>query len=67
MNRYLARKTVAERLGVSAMTIWRWVRDGRFPSPIRLGPRRTAWKETDIVKWEETRQAVKYGMKESSG
>lgn len=27
---------------------WIGVRDGRFPSPVKLGPRTTAWKVEDI-------------------
>lgn len=30
-------------LPVSAPTIWRWVKQGRFPAPVRLGPQITAW------------------------
>jgi predicted DNA-binding transcriptional regulator AlpA len=33
----------AGMLPVSAPTIWRWVKLGRFPAPIRLGPQITAW------------------------
>lgn len=28
---------------VSASTLWAWVKDGRFPAPVKLGPRTTAW------------------------
>ena len=30
-------------LHVSKATIWRWVREGRFPKPFKLGPRTTVW------------------------
>lgn len=33
---------------VSRSTWWAGVRDGRFPKPIKLGPRTTAWREVDI-------------------
>lgn len=35
-------------LPVSSATIWRWVRENRFPKPIRLGPGVTAWYISDI-------------------
>jgi prophage regulatory protein len=25
-----------------------WVKDGRFPKPVKLGPRITAWRVEDI-------------------
>ena len=28
---------------VAASTIWRWVKDGRFPRPEALGPNTSAW------------------------
>ena len=33
---------------VSKSTIWDWVRTGRFPTPVKLGPRTTAWRVEDI-------------------
>lgn len=27
---------------------WAGVRDGRFPAPVKLGPRTTAWRVEDI-------------------
>ncbi|MCA0919239.1 helix-turn-helix transcriptional regulator [Pseudooceanicola nanhaiensis] len=33
---------------VSRSTWWAGVRSGRFPQPIRLGPRTTAWRVGDI-------------------
>ncbi|PSH59600.1 helix-turn-helix transcriptional regulator [Phyllobacterium endophyticum] len=33
---------------VSKSTWWAGVKDGRFPKPIKLGPRITAWRVQDI-------------------
>lgn len=33
---------------VSKSTWWAGVKDGRFPKPIKLGPRITAWRVEDI-------------------
>lgn len=33
---------------VSRSTWWAGVRSGRFPQPVRLGPRTTAWRVGDI-------------------
>ena len=33
---------------VSRSTWWAGVRSGRFPQPVKLGPRTTAWKVEDI-------------------
>ena len=33
---------------VSASTLWQWVRDGKFPRPVKLGPRTTAWSVESV-------------------
>ena len=33
---------------VSKSTWWAGVKTGRFPEPVKLGPRTTAWKSSDI-------------------
>jgi predicted DNA-binding transcriptional regulator AlpA len=35
-------------LPISKSTWWAGVRDGRYPKPIKLGPRITAWRVDDI-------------------
>lgn len=45
-----SRKSVG-LLPVSRTTIWRWVRNKKFPSPVRLSPGVTAWRSEDIEAW----------------
>lgn len=33
---------------VSKSTWWAGVKSGRFPAPVKLGPRITAWRKEDI-------------------
>lgn len=33
---------------ISKSAWWQGIRDGRFPAPIKLGPRTTAWRVEDI-------------------
>lgn len=33
---------------VSKSTWWQGVKDGRFPKPVKLGPKITAWRVDDI-------------------
>jgi prophage regulatory protein len=37
----------------SPATLWRKVKDGTFPQPVKLGPRITAWKVEDVRDWIE--------------
>jgi prophage regulatory protein len=33
---------------VAKSTWWQGVKDGRFPKPVKLGPKTTAWRVEDI-------------------
>jgi predicted DNA-binding transcriptional regulator AlpA len=49
------------RLPLSANSIWRLVREGNFPKPVKLSAGVTAWRLDDIVAWETQRTKVSYG------
>ena len=36
-------------LPIRRSTWWKGVKEGRYPQPIKLGPRITAWRVSDIV------------------
>ncbi|MBC8017873.1 MAG: AlpA family phage regulatory protein [Verrucomicrobia bacterium] len=33
---------------ISKSTLWAWVKSGQFPRPLKLGPRVTVWKVSEI-------------------
>ena len=35
-------------LGIGKTTFWEGIKTGRFPAPVKLGPRTTVWKVEDI-------------------
>lgn len=47
------RRGVPGILPVSSTTLWRFVRDGRFPAPLKLGARLTAWRWEDVQAWKQ--------------
>lgn len=36
---------------ISSASFWRMVKDGRFPKPVKLGPKVTAWRAEDVRAW----------------
>ncbi len=36
-------------LPISKSSWWAGVRTGKFPAPVKLGPRTTAWRSSDIA------------------
>ena len=41
-------------LPFGSSTLWAWSRDGRFPSPVKLSPTMTAWRNADVIEWLES-------------
>jgi prophage regulatory protein len=52
----LRRPQVEQITGLGRSTIYEWMKDGRFPLPIKLGARAVAWRQADILAWLESRQ-----------
>lgn len=45
---YVAARTVASWLGVSQVTVWRWVRANRLPAPKKLGANTTRFNVGEV-------------------
>ena len=41
----------AKLLPISRATLWRMVREGRFPAPYKLGPNTTVWKCGEVRRY----------------
>jgi predicted DNA-binding transcriptional regulator AlpA len=50
LDRLLNKRQVLARVGVSYVTIWKWMNDGRFPQR-RLVGRQVFWLESEIAAW----------------
>jgi prophage regulatory protein len=46
-----SRKNPIGIVPISAATLWRKVRNGTFPAPVKLSDRITAWRVGDIRAW----------------
>ena len=52
----LRTSTVLALIGLSRTSLWRRVRAGDFPSPVRLGglgSRAVGWRRADVERWLE--------------
>ena len=52
-SRILRQPAVTDRIGMSRTTLWRRIREGEFPAPVRLGKNTNAvgWLESDVEAW----------------
>jgi len=46
---------IREVVPFSAATLWREVKAGTFPAPVKLTLRITAWRVEDVRKWIQSR------------
>lgn len=58
LERIVRKPEVLAVIGVSSATLYRWIQDGRFPAPRRLGSHSVGWLETAIRAWIESRPEV---------
>ena len=47
----LRRPDVEAVTGLSRSTIYKWMDEGSFPKPVKLGPRAVGWREEQIEAW----------------
>jgi prophage regulatory protein len=53
LERLLKIKEVRVLAGnASVPAIYSWMKDGRFPRPVRIGKRGVAWREADLIAWQ---------------
>ena len=47
-ERLLRVKEVSELVGIGKSTVWAWVKEGKFPKPVKLSDRVTVWRESEV-------------------
>lgn len=55
METLLSRPDVEKYTGLSCSSIYRLMRLGRFPAPIKVGLRKVGWRESDLTSWVNSR------------
>jgi len=55
-SKLLKEAEIAERLGVSVMTLRKWRIFGKGPTFLKLGPKAVRYPEGELSRWIETRQ-----------
>lgn len=53
-DRLLRTPEVEARCALHRATLYRRIKAGTFPEPVQVGPRRVAWRERDVVAWQDS-------------
>lgn len=51
LERLIGRKEVLILIGISNATLWRWIKAGRFPAPLKIGNKKVAWRSSILATW----------------
>jgi prophage regulatory protein len=57
-SKILRMPAVCEKIGIAKPTLFVWIRNGKFPKPIKLSVRATGWRESDIDQWISERETA---------
>ena len=50
-RRIIRREEVTRLTGIARATLYKLVKEGKFPAPLRLGERSVGWRLSDIDEW----------------
>ena len=50
-ERLLPVREVVARTSCSRASLYQWVRDKKFPAPVRISENRIAWPESAVAAW----------------
>ncbi|WP_419765447.1 MAG: helix-turn-helix transcriptional regulator [Arcobacter sp.] len=53
MTNFIRIQDVMKKTGIARSTIWLWVKENRFPKPVKLSARITVWEEDKIQEWQK--------------
>lgn len=53
-DRLIRLKELLEIVPLGRSTVWKLVSEGRFPKPVKLSPRTTAWRESEVMDWMDS-------------
>ena len=61
-DQILKRPRVQELTSLPVSTLYAWIKDGRFPAPVRLGLRSVGWRLSDIQNWLDSRVSTQINV-----
>ncbi|MEN9846097.1 MAG: hypothetical protein RIS36_1244 [Pseudomonadota bacterium] len=58
-DRFIPRKEVLRISNLTTATLYREIHRGNFPKQLAISQGRIGWRESEVLKWIETRQSPK--------
>lgn len=61
LEQLLKRPLVIEATGLPVSTLYRYMEEGIFPKPVKIGARSVAWKKSEVMSWINSRERALSG------
>jgi len=65
-DRYIRKAELLAAIGLSASTVWRMEKAGRFPKRVRLGQNSVAWSRNQVEEWMDSLQPIESSLETGS-
>ena len=52
-------KQVMDCTGLARSTVYKFMADGQFPKPVKLGSKMVAWVESEVLAWIQERVSAR--------
>jgi prophage regulatory protein len=62
--RFLRMPTVRAKTGLSRSKIYEELKEGKFPKPVKLSDRCSAWIESEVEEWQKGKIAERNGARQ---
>jgi prophage regulatory protein len=59
---FIRLKEVLRQVPISRSSVWRLAKLGKFPRPVRLTDRCTAWKQEEIQAWLASKETASHAQ-----
>jgi predicted DNA-binding transcriptional regulator AlpA len=56
--KFLSKAEVAELIGFTTVTVWKWICAGNFPRGLEVGGK-TMWRADEIARWQNERPTAR--------
>lgn len=66
MDKILRLPAVSAAVGLGRDSIYRLIREGKFPKPIKISERASGWLESDLKKWQDERIEASRSQKQAA-
>jgi len=57
-EKFIRLRELQPLIGLKKASVYRKLRAGTFPRPIKIGDRAIAWRASDVAQWQASREAA---------